>query len=86
MRLCFYAFNFVRCFSAIIGETLLKSLTGEENAALDGSERELHVFRDLVVFVTCHVHRERNAVFFGEILDSGSYFVYSERTFGSLET
>lgn len=40
----------------VVGETLLKLLTGEEYAALDGAEGEVHFVSNLVVFVTGNVH------------------------------
>ena len=72
--------------SAIVGEANLEFFAREENAALDRAERQIHLLGDLVVLVTGHMHRERNAVFVGELVDCVGDLVGAERTFGSLET
>lgn len=46
----------MREVSTVVGETLLKLLTDEENAALDGTKREVHFFGDFVVLVSGNVH------------------------------
>ncbi len=71
---------------AVVGETHLEFLAGEEYAALDSSEGKVHLFGDLVVFVACNVHREGDAVFVGEFVDGVRNLVCSERTFGSFKT
>ena len=47
---------------AIVCKTLLKFLAGEEDAALDGAEGEVHLFGDLAVLVACDMHREGDAI------------------------
>ena len=47
---------------AIVGKLLLEFLAGEENAALDGAEGEIHMLGDFVVFVAGDVHRERHLI------------------------
>ena len=56
---------------AVILESLLKALAGEEDAALHSAEGQTHLLCDLVVLVACYVHRERYAVFVGEGVDGG---------------
>ena len=69
---------------AVVGETLLELLAGRENAALDSSERKTCVFGYFIVLVAGHVHRERYAVFFGELVDSLCYFLSAVALFGRL--
>ena len=58
-----------RAGSPVVGEAFLELLAGEEDAALYGAQRQVHLLGDLVVFVAGHVHRERNAVFLRELVD-----------------
>ena len=44
--------------SAVVGEAGLELLAGEEDAALDGAEGEIHAVGDLVVLEALHVHVE----------------------------
>ena len=46
----------MREVSTVVSETLLKLLTSEEYAALDGAEGEVHFVSDFIVFVTGNVH------------------------------
>lgn len=40
----------------IVGKLCLKFLAGKEYAALDGAERKIHLFGNLVVFISGNVH------------------------------
>ena len=54
---------------AIVGEACLELLTGEEDAALHGTEGKIHLLGDFVVLVAGDVHLEGYAVLFGEFVD-----------------
>lgn len=70
---------------AIVLEDLLKSLTREEDAALDRSERKIHLFGDFIVLEARHVHREGDAILVGERVDGSGDFFCGNRTFGGVE-
>ena len=63
---------------AVVGETHLEFLAGEEDAALDGSEGEVHLFGNLIILVACDVHREGDAVFIGKFVDGIRNLVCAE--------
>ncbi len=50
----------------VIFKHFLKALASKEYAALNGSERKVHLLGDFVVFVSRNVHREGDAVFISE--------------------
>lgn len=54
---------------SVIAETLLEFFACEEDSALYCAKGKLHLLSDLVVFVTCNVHRERYAQLVGEVID-----------------
>ena len=70
---------------AIVGKLFLKFLAGEEDAALDCAEREIHLLGDFVVFVAGYVHREGNAVFIRERFDGGADLACAVRVFRRFE-
>ena len=41
---------------AVVGEAYLQLLAGEEDAALDRTQRQPHLIGNLVVFITLNVH------------------------------
>ena len=45
-----------RASSAVVGEALLELLASEEDAALYGAQREVHLLGDLIVLVAGNVH------------------------------
>ena len=61
-------------------------LAGEENAAFDRAERELHLVGDFAVFISGHIHRERYTVVVGEIFDSRRNLFSREASFRSGES
>ena len=48
--------------SAVIFQGPLEALAGEEDAALDGAERQASVFGDFGIFIAGDVHRERHLI------------------------
>lgn len=61
-----------RCLT-VVGETLLEFLAGEEDAALDGAKREIHLLGYLVVLVSGNMHREGDAVVVRKRVDGVCY-------------
>ena len=55
--------------SAVVGEAGLELLAGEEDAALDGAEGEVHLLGNLVVLEALNVHVEGNGVLGGKLGD-----------------
>ena len=76
----------VGAVSAIVGETVLELLSGEEDAALDGAEGKTHFVSYFVVFVALNVHCEWHAVFFGEFGDGFCDFACGVGAFGRFES
>lgn len=66
---------------AVVGETGLKLLAREEDAALHSAEGQSGFVGDFVVFVAGHMHREGYAVFLGELVDGGGDFLHGIRLF-----
>ena len=54
---------------AVVSETLLKLLAGEEDAALDSAERQTHFVGNLIVLVAGHMHGKGHAIFIWELID-----------------
>ena len=50
----------------IVLELGAQAFAGEKYAALDCAEGEIHLLRDLAVFIAGHIHVERYAVVVGE--------------------
>ena len=67
---------------AIVDEAFPEFFAGEEDAALDGAERQVHLLGDFVVFIAGDVHREGDAVFVGERFDDCTDFACTVRVFG----
>ena len=57
---------------SIILEHILESLAGEENTALHGAERKIHLFGNLAVFIAGDIHREGFAIFLRKLVDGYS--------------
>ena len=47
---------------AIVDEAFPEFFAGEEDAALDGAERQASVFGDFGIFIAGDVHRERHLI------------------------
>ena len=72
-------------FLAVVAETGLQFFACSEDSAFDSAEGEPHVVGDFIVFVTCNMHREWNAVFFGKFVDGSRNFLSSVRAFGRFD-
>lgn len=70
----------------IVLEHCLKTLAGEEDAALHCTHRQIHLFCDLAVFIACDMHRKRNSVAVAERVDSLADLAGSVAALGSVET
>ncbi len=53
-------------FSAVVLEHFLKTAAGEEDAAFYSSERKIHFFGNLIIFISCHMHGEGYAIIIAE--------------------
>lgn len=80
-----YCYDGCRGLAAVVGKLLLQFLAGKEDAALDCAKGQIHVLGDFVVFVTCHVHREGDAVLVGKRIDGVGDLRCVERAFGGIE-